>query len=46
MKRWFATVFLLLPPLSLWAQAVQEITFNLAPQQKVLSCFAAPGYHA
>ena len=44
MKRWFATVFLLLPPLSLWAQAMQEITFNLAPQQKVLSCFAAPGY--
>lgn len=46
MKRWFATLTIaLVMALAVCSIAqVQEAIFNLAPQQKVLSCFAQPGY--
>jgi hypothetical protein len=46
-KRWFAVTLTtaLVTVLAVCSMAqVQETVFNLTPQQKVLSCFAQPGY--
>ena len=47
MKRWFITALtalsLMVAVKPTWAQ-LQETVFDLTPQQKVLPCFAQPGY--
>jgi hypothetical protein len=47
MKRWFITALtalsLMVAVKPTWAQ-LQETAFDLTPQQKVLPCFAQPGY--